>query len=57
MRSIPNHTPYLRPTEERITQWLAWSSTTGRFTPMPQVVVTQRVRRIETINYYVKDAA
>ena len=52
MKSISNHNPYIRPTQERVTQWLAWSSTTGRFSTQKPVTVAYRVRRSETINYY-----
>lgn len=55
MKSIPNHNPYLRPTEQRITNWLAWSSTTGRFvgvSTQKPVAVTYRTHRSSTINYF-----
>lgn len=54
MKSIPNHNPYIKPTVERVTNWLAWSSTTGRFvgvSTQKPVAVTYRTHRSASINY------
>lgn len=55
MRNVANHKLYIRPTKpvaERLFEWLAYSTTTSRFTPKSAAaaVIVRHKSRLDYVN-------